>query len=95
MSLVREYGFNNVVRNNDLSRMNLSLCITRDEEGLKMSNLCKLIRSPEYKDCKSIIIYCTYKSTTDNVARYLTQCGIESKSYHAGKSDVDRQYIQD
>ena len=95
MSLVREYGFKNVVRNNDLSRMNLSLCITRDEEGMKMSNLCKLIRSPEYKNCKSIIIYCTYKSTTDNVARYLTQNGIESKSYHAGKSDVDRQYIQD
>lgn len=94
-SLNKAYGFKNTIRSNDLSRMNLSLCITRDEHTTKQDNVCKLIKSGEYKDCKSIIIYCTYKSTTEILSRHLTQQGIESKAYHAGRSDVERQYIQE
>jgi ATP-dependent DNA helicase Q4 len=93
-SLISSYGFKKIVRSNDLSRLNLSLCITRDDEMTKLQSLCSLIKSPEYKECKSIIVYCTYKSTTDILARNLTQQGIESKSYHAGKDDSERQYIQ-
>ena len=69
-ALVREYDFKKVIRHNDLSRMNLSLWITREDNDCKMQNLWRLIKSSEYKNWKSIIIYWTYKYTTDSLARW-------------------------
>lgn len=94
-SICQEFQIENVIRHHDLSRANLNLTITRDTEYEKMQNLKKLILSEDYKSCKSIIIYCTYRYTCEAVSRYLMQSGIESKAYHAEKSDVERGYIQD
>lgn len=56
-SLVKEYDIKKVIRSEDLSRMNLNLCITRDDEHDKMKNLVGLLKSEDYKQCTSVIIY--------------------------------------
>ncbi|CAI2373563.1 unnamed protein product [Moneuplotes crassus] len=90
-SLVKEYDIKKVIRSEDLSRMNLNLCITRDDEHDKMKNLVTLLKSEDYKQCTSVIIYCTYKYITEVVANYLTQNGIVSSPYHAGMDESKRQ----
>lgn len=94
MSLVKEFDIKKVIRSHDLSRMNLDLCITRDDEPTKMKNIVNLLKSQEYKECTSIIIYCTYKYTTEVLSRYLTQNGIVSSAYHGGMDESKRQNAQ-
>lgn len=48
-ALAKEFNIQNVIRSNDLSRMNLCLTITRDEDNTKMQNLVKLLKSDDYK----------------------------------------------
>jgi len=43
---------------------------------------------------KSILVYCTKKASCNHVANFLTQNGLQSKPYHAGKTDEERNYVQ-
>lgn len=43
---------------------------------------------------QSILLYATQRVTVDRIAQLLTQSGINSMSYHAGKTDDQRAYIQ-
>lgn len=76
----------------DLSRLNLQLSITRD--GEKTTALLSLLRSQAFKPLTSILIFATQRRTTDDLARLLNQNGIRAASYHAGKTDEQRAYIQ-
>lgn len=40
------------------------------------------------------MLYATQRMTVDRIAQLLTQSGINSMSYHAGKTDEQRAYIQ-
>lgn len=82
----------NIVTQPDLSRLNLQLSITRDTE--KTTALLQLLRSPSFKGLTSILIFATQRVTTDRIAQLLNQSGIRSSSYHAGKTDDARSYIQ-
>ena len=53
-----------------------------------------LLKSDSYKNLTSILLFATQRRTTDQIANYLNQNGIQSASYHAGKSDEQRNYIQ-
>lgn len=63
---------------NDLSRMNLQLSITRDSE--KQKGLLSLLRSDSFKKLDSILIFATHKRTCDLLASVLTVSGIVSKT---------------
>ena len=76
----------------NLSRLNLQLSITRDHNKTKA--LMTLLRSDSYKNIKSILLFATTRRTTDQIAGFLNQNGISSSSYHAGKSDEQRNYTQ-
>lgn len=65
--------------------------MTRD--GEKTQALLQLLRSPSFKNLTSILLYATQRRTVDQIAQLLTQNGIKSQSYHAGKTDDQRQYI--
>ena len=82
----------NLVTQLDLSRLNLQLSITRDSEKTKA--LITLMRTDVYKKLNSILIYATTRATTDQIAAYLNQQGITAASYHAGKTEDQRTYIQ-
>lgn len=75
----------------DLSRLNLQLSITRDNNKTKA--LMTLLKSDSFKDLKSILLFATQRRTADQISGYLNQNGIQSASYHAGKSDEQRNYI--
>jgi len=68
------------------------LSITRDQE--KTRALLTLLRSPSFKDLSSILIFATQRRTTDQIAQLLNQNGMKAASYHAGKTDSQRAYIQ-
>lgn len=53
-----------------------------------------LLKSDSFKDLKSILLFATQRRTADQISGYLNQNGIQSASYHAGKSDEQRNYIQ-
>ena len=53
-----------------------------------------LLRSPSYQKLNSILIFATQRRTTDQLAAILNQHGIKSSSYHAGRTDDQRSYIQ-
>jgi superfamily II DNA/RNA helicase len=61
------------------------MSITRDPE--KQRALLQLLKSDSFKKLDSILIYATHKRTCDLLASVLTQNGINSQSYHAGKTD--------
>lgn len=58
----------------DLSRMNLQLSITRDQD--KTRALMTLLKSESYKGLNSILLFATARRTTDQVASYLSNQGI-------------------
>jgi ATP-dependent DNA helicase Q4 len=80
-----------VIRTTDISRTNITATVTRDSD--KAQALIMLLRSEKYKNIKSIIVYCTYKKTTERVKRFLRDNGISAEAYHAGLSDIDRQKV--
>jgi superfamily II DNA/RNA helicase len=61
------------------------MSITRDQD--KQKALLTLLKSDSFKKLDSILIYATHKRTCDLLASVLTQHGINSQSYHAGKTD--------
>ena len=81
-----------IITQADLSRLNLQLSITRDNE--KQKALLSLLRSDSYKRLDSILIFATHKRTCDLLAQVLNQNGMNAASYHAGKTDQQRQAIQ-
>ncbi len=93
LSICTQFGIKaeNIVTVPDLARLNLNLSITRDED--KERGLLNLIKSDLYKNFKSVLVFVTQRRTADNVAHYLSQNGVSSKAYHAGKSDAERQYV--
>jgi ATP-dependent DNA helicase Q4 len=60
------------IKATEISRTNLQALITRDTE--KYRGLMALLKSDKYKKISSIIVYCTYKRTTEEVKRYLNVC---------------------
>lgn len=58
-----------IVTEPNLSRMNLSLSITRDLDKLK--SLLALLSSPSYKKLTSILIFATHKATCERLASHL------------------------
>ena len=58
-----------VVTQPDLSRLNLQLSITRDEE--KTTALLKLLKSQSFKKLTSILVFATQRRTTDQLAQLL------------------------
>lgn len=92
-TLADEFDFENIMRCSELGRKNLSLTITWDLETNKISSLQKLIKSKDFASFKSILIYATYKVSTERIARYLWDHGIESKAYHAGLNEKEREYV--
>ena len=93
-TLADEFEFDNILRCSELGRKNLSLTITWDDENNKIAGLLKLIKSWDFASFKSILIYATYKWSTEKIAWYLRDHGIESKAYHAGLNEKEREYIQ-
>jgi len=75
----------------DLSRQNLQLSITRDED--KTRALMTLLKSDTFKAINSILVFATTRRTTEQIAAYLNQQGIVSAAYHAGKTDEQRTLI--
>jgi ATP-dependent DNA helicase RecQ len=80
------------VTQTDLSRINLQLSITRDED--KTRSLMTLLRSESYKSVNSILLFATQRRTTEQVAQFLSANGIKAEAYHAGKTDEQRAYTQ-
>jgi ATP-dependent DNA helicase Q4 len=58
-----------IVTEPNLSRMNLSLSITKDYDKLKA--LIALLGSPSYKKLTSILIFATHKATCERLASHL------------------------
>jgi len=93
-SIARMFGIDsdrNIISCPDLSRLNLELSITRDQD--KQKALLGLLKSETYRKMQSILIFVTHRRTADLLATHLTQNGIPSNSYHAGKMDQQRQQI--
>ena len=61
---------NHIVTQNDLSRINLQMSITRDQE--KQKALLQLLKTDSFKKLDSILIYATHKRTCDLLASVLT-----------------------
>ena len=80
-----------VIRTTAISRTNLTATVTRDTD--KAEALIRLLRSEKYKNIRSIIVYCTYKRTTERVRKFLKDNGISAEAYHAGMSDIERQNV--
>jgi ATP-dependent DNA helicase Q4 len=72
-SICQQFGIeypNHIVTQNDLSRINLQMSITRDHE--KQKALLTLLKSDSFKKLDSILIYATHKRTCDLLASILT-----------------------
>ena len=80
-----------VIRAPEISRTNITATITRDVD--KPEALITLLRSERFKFIKSIIVYCTYKRTTEIIRKILNENGISAAAYHAGMSDMERQKV--
>jgi len=70
----------------------LQLSITRDTDKTKA--LMTLLKSDAYKKLSSILLYATKRATVDQIAAFLGQQGIPAASYHAGKTEEQRTFIQ-
>ena len=62
-------SWNNIIRAQSMTRSNLRLTISLDKD--KISALIPLLKSENYRNMKSIIVYCTYKWVTEKVSSYL------------------------
>ena len=58
-----------VIKADEISRTNIFATVTRDTE--KSGALITLLKSDRYKKLTSMIVYCTYKRTTEMVKGYL------------------------
>lgn len=54
----------------------------------------KILKSPELSGNVSVIVYVMFQKQADDVALYLQQRGFSTASYHAGKSTVERNRVQ-
>ena len=58
-----------IITEPNLSRMNLSLSITRDTD--KLRSLLALLASPSFKKLTSVLIFATHKATCERLASHL------------------------
>eukprot|EP00898_Chlorokybus_atmophyticus_P007538 jgi/Chlat1/7786/Chrsp66S07247 len=78
-------------------RNNLHLSVSHSKERStqrRLEDLDLLLKTPRFAAAKSIIVYCSMKYDTDEVADYLSACGFRAQSYHAEKSADERNRIQ-
>lgn len=53
-----------------------------------------LLKSDSFKPLTSILLFGTQRRTADHIAAFLNQNGISAASYHAGKTDEQRNFTQ-
>ena len=82
----------NVVKTKLNFPLNFKISVSKDEN--KMSNLVKLLRNANLKSSGTILIFCNLRKQVDKVTSFLNQNGLSASAYHAGKSEIDRQIIQ-
>ncbi|XP_050205582.1 ATP-dependent DNA helicase Q-like 5 isoform X2 [Mercurialis annua] len=82
----------NLVQNSQL-RDNLKLSVSLS--GNRMKDLLMLIKSSQFKEVKSIIVYCKFQFETDIVSRYLCDNNICAKSYHSAIPSRERARTQE
>ncbi|KAI8838092.1 hypothetical protein BC829DRAFT_436345 [Chytridium lagenaria] len=78
----------------DPTRGNLKLRVEVVETGNKDELVLELLKSPEYVNLNSIIIYTMFQSQADNLSQFLRVRNFDAESYHGGRSGVDRKTIQ-
>lgn len=87
---------------------NLLLSVSKDDD--KDSALLRLIQSPPYSECSSIIIYCIRRNECDRLAAFIrtylqidsvapsgrgrSKLSLQAESYHAGITAARRRQIQ-
>jgi len=91
-NLVQLYKIEEVVKQRITLPKNVKLLVSKDEN--KLQSLVKLLRSQNYKNVGSTIIFCNLKKTVDKVTSFLNQNGMSAGSYHSGKSEFERQMTQ-
>lgn len=72
--------------------LNFKVSVSKDEN--KLSNLVKLLRNSSVKSSGTILIFCNLRKQVDKVTSFLNQNGLSASAYHAGKSEIERQMIQ-
>ena len=88
-----DYQNGGVIQSEKIIRENISITVTKDREKIKA--LIELLKSPLYKDLKSMIVYCNYKRDADNIAMHLNQSGITAAAYHADKDGTQRMNVHE
>jgi len=78
---------------NTTQNKDMVLSISRDRDVFR--SVLTLLKSPKYKDLNSIIIYCSTRRTVEALAQFLSSNGIKAIGYHADKTDVQRNKIQE
>jgi ATP-dependent DNA helicase Q4 len=90
--LISEYNITDQVKENISLPKNIKLTINKEDQ--KLTALVKMLRSQQFKNLGSTIIFCNFKKTVDKVTSFLNQNGLSASSYHSGKQDSERQLIQ-
>lgn len=91
-NLKTQYKIDEVVKEKISLAKNVRVYISKEDN--KLASLIKLLRSVQYKNIGSTIIFCNTKKNVDKVTSYLNQNGMSASSYHSGKSEVERQMVQ-
>lgn len=73
-------------------RNNLSLSVSSDKD--KYTALLKLLKSQQYRNLSSIIIYCMFQQDTEHLASFLQSNQFDALPYHAGMSNASRKKVQ-
>lgn len=82
----------NVVKKKLSFPFNYKISVSKDEN--KLSNLVKMLRNSNLKSSGTILIFCNLRKQVDKVTSFLNQNGLSASAYHAGKSEIERQMIQ-
>jgi len=77
-SICEIFSVQKTIREKNISRNNICTTISRDPD--KMKGLMLLLKGKRFKGLSSILVYCTYKSTTEQVARFLNVSNISGIS---------------
>ncbi|ORZ28155.1 hypothetical protein BCR41DRAFT_383039 [Lobosporangium transversale] len=82
----------NGVLSGPVIRENLAMTVSMEIE--RETALLNLLHSPRFERMDSILIYVMKQSQADALAGFLRVRNFSAESYHAGKSALDRQRIQ-
>jgi len=76
-----------------VNRENLLLSVSRDRE--RFQSLLQLMHSPRFRGYRSLVVYCSFKKTTEQVAQFLKQNGIEARAYHSEVEEGMKKLVQE